>query len=127
MPRFVLQHHIFASGDEHWDLMFEVGAVLRTWSLASPLDDPSQLPTCAQQLDDHRIDYLEYEGEVSGDRGRVEIHDRGAYEWSSEVEAPLETVDELAFQLDGQRTSGHFRLQRIPHEGKDLWGLQRMD
>ena len=126
MPRFVLQHHVFAPDDEHWDLMFEVGAVLRTWSLASPLDDPSQLPTCARQLGDHRIDYLEYEGQVSGDRGRVEIHDRGTYRWTSEVEAPIETVNELAFQLAGQRASGHFLLQRIPHEGKDLWRLQRM-
>jgi len=126
VPRFVLQHHVLASGDEHWDLMFEVVAVLRAWSLASPLDDPSQLPTCARQLSDHRLDYLEYEGQVSGDRGRVQIHDRGAYEWLSPIEAPIETVNELAFQLDGQRTRGRFRLQRIPHEGKDLWRLQRM-
>ncbi len=127
MPRFVLQHHILAPGDEHWDLMFEVGPVLRTWSLPSSLDDPSQLPMHAQQLDDHRLDYLEYEGRVSGDRGRVQIHDRGAYDWSSPIEAPIETVNELTFQLEGQRTSGSFRLQRIPHEGKDLWRLQRMD
>ena len=127
MPRFVLQHHIFAPGDEHWDLMFEVGPVLRTWSLPSSLDDPSQLPTCAQQLDDHRIDYLEYEGQVSGNRGRVQIHDCGAYRWTSEADWPVETINELEFQLDGQRTSGHFRLQRIPQEGKDLWRLQRMD
>jgi len=54
----------------HFDLMFETepGSALATWrSPAWPLLQPGVLT----KLQDHRRDYLEYEGPVSGDRGQV--------------------------------------------------------
>ncbi|HOI55669.1 MAG TPA: DNA polymerase ligase N-terminal domain-containing protein [Phycisphaerae bacterium] len=127
MARFVVQHHVFDDGDEHWDLMLEVGPVLRTWSLPRPPDIVENLPMVAQQLFDHRIEYLEIEGDIGGGRGRVAIYDQGAYQWSDLPEAPLDAVNEAAFRLDGRRLRGLFHLERIPHEGKDLWRLRRLE
>jgi DNA polymerase Ligase (LigD) len=81
MPRFViLLHEMPASCSRatHYDLMFEHGPMLRTWAL-------ERIPAVgetvsAQRLDDHRPVYLDYEGEVSGDRGQVRRVDQGDYE-----------------------------------------------
>ena len=125
MPRFVIQHHLRDAGDEHWDLMLEVGGTLWTWSLPCP---PAALPAMAQQLTDHRLDYLEYEGEISGGRGRVAIHDAGLYEWLGDESAPQthDTSSVLCFRLAGCCLQGRFELRRIPHEGRDLWRFSRV-
>jgi len=125
MPRFVVHHHTFDDGDEHWDLMFEVGDVLWTWSLPVPPDLEDRLPVSARQLPDHRAAYLDYEGPVSRDRGRVRIHDRGIYRWVCDEDiAEADMADVLQFQLDGERAHGRYRLLRAPHDGIDLWRLR---
>ena len=78
MYRFVILHHQ-STMDEHWDVMLETDAALTTWSI------PPQLPTglsfaCpAVQLPDHRKHYLDYEGEIVGNRGTVFRIDTGTY------------------------------------------------
>src|SRR5436190_3749443 len=92
MPRFVLLYHDCPPTYErtsHWDLMLESGDVLRTWALERlPRDwravrsiTSAVHPNCpllagenivaALQLRDHRRDYLELEGPLTGDRGTV--------------------------------------------------------
>jgi hypothetical protein len=62
----------------HWDLMLEDGNVLRTWRL---LQVPAAGRTAkAEQLADHRLAYLDYEGPVSGGRGNVARWDHGTYD-----------------------------------------------
>ena len=110
-----------------WDLMFEAGAVLWTWSLPAPPDRGEALPASARHLVAHRIAYLEYEGEVSGGRGSVAVHDRGVYEWVGEAppESP-DLADLLTFELRGERTCGRFELRPTPADGKDLWRLRKL-
>ena len=57
--------------DPHFDLMFETlpGSALSTWR--SPVW-PIKGPTPLTRLREHRREYLEFEGEVSGSRGRVQ-------------------------------------------------------
>src|SRR4051812_2540647 len=81
MPRFVILRHTVPKGlprGDHWDLMIEFGGVLRTWAV-------DQLPTdcgsiTALRLPDHRLAYLELEGELSGNRGFVSRYDQGQYD-----------------------------------------------
>lgn len=74
--RFVVLTHSDSRG-VHWDLMFEEAGALRAWSLAV---EPRLGRSCdARQLTDHRKEYLDYEGPVSGDRGTVTAFDRGEY------------------------------------------------
>lgn len=101
MPQFVLLEHVW--NGVHWDLMLEHGEVLRTWALDSPVVAGRELP--ARALPDHRRIYLDYEGEISGNRGHVRRIDRGPYqtlEWSA---------DRVRVQLAGSQLVGEVELR----------------
>jgi hypothetical protein len=106
MPRFVILRHELPAGGErgsHWDLMFEHGGSLRTWAAERLPEEGAE--TEALQLADHRLEYLNYEGLVSGDRGSVSRWDAGEY--TLEVEAENRVVMTLAGSgLAGRMTFG---------------------
>jgi hypothetical protein len=107
MPRFVILRHENRDASQpsvHWDLMLESGSVLRTWALAAmPTPDT---PIAAEQLPDHRLHYLDYEGPISGNRGSVTRWDRGSFETLSE------TPTEFVVKLSGQGFCGRATLAR---------------
>jgi hypothetical protein len=107
MPRFVLLYHECPPDyprPSHWDLMLEAGDALRTWALPMlPRDwqtaqshTVSMFPACAaasmanivdaEPLGDHRRDYLEYEGRLTGERGLVTRIDGGNFDTLAESE-----------------------------------------
>ena len=111
MPRFVILRHELPPGHDrgtHFDLMLEVGVVLRTWSLP-------HLPTMgnvvqAEALPDHRLAYLDYEGPVSGNRGSVQRVDEGEYEIIEDSAALLR------IQISGKGLCGTLLLRRADKE-----------
>jgi len=76
--RFVVQRHDVKPGERHFDFMVERGEKLATWKLAAPL--PEEGSVQGERSFDHRALYLDYEGEIAGGRGRVEIVLRGSLE-----------------------------------------------
>jgi len=125
MPRFVLLYHECPRGYDrpsHWDLMLEAGDSLRTWALlqlprgweAARSHSVSIFPACAavspessvdaEPLGDHRRDYLEYEGPISGERGQVTRVDAGSFETLSE------SRQHWHVELCGERLSGQVTL-----------------
>jgi hypothetical protein len=81
MPRFVILHHETPPGyvrPSHVDLMLEWGQSLRTWALTEWPDSGAAI--AAEELAPHRREYLDYEGEVSADRGRVTRLAAGEYQ-----------------------------------------------
>src|SRR3954468_711103 len=75
--RYVILHHTGVA-KPHFDLMLETapGSLLATWRLPRwPVDE--QLPI--DKLAEHRRDYLEYEGELLGNRGEVKHTTDGTY------------------------------------------------
>jgi hypothetical protein len=125
MPRFVLLYHECPADyarSSHWDLMLEAGGSLRTWALlelprgceAARASTASIYPACApvspqsivdtESLGNHRHDYLDYEGPVSGERGQVTRIDAGSFE----------TIEESGrrwrIKLRGERLSGQVTL-----------------
>src|SRR3954470_13875672 len=75
--RYVVLYHDGVA-EPHYDLMFEdpAGGDLRTWrSPAWPIGTHTPL----EKLADHRREYLDYEGPVSGDRGFVRRVESGTY------------------------------------------------
>lgn len=74
---FALLEHAAPDG-LHWDLLIELPGRdgLATWRLdRNPLAAAG--PIAATRIADHRRAYLEYEGEISGNRGVVRRLDRG--------------------------------------------------
>ena len=103
MPQFVILRHENPPG-AHFDLMLEVGGVLKTWALPQP-PRPGARIEC-EALADHRPAYLDYEGPISGGRGSVTRWDRGTY--VAERQTDTEWVVELAGEkLSGRMTLGH--------------------
>lgn len=94
MPRFTILKHD-KPGEPHYDLLLEWGDVLRTWAVASPPE--ADVAVDAQMLSDHRMIYLDYQGEVSGGRGKVAQWDTGCYEIMEE------TDERLVVHLKGKR------------------------
>lgn len=113
MPRFVLLRHECPPGyvrPSHWDLMLESGGALRTWAL---LELPARGRAVeAEALGDHRLAYLEIEGELSGGRGTVNRDDAGTYEIMAESEKRLTIV------VYGEKLNGRLALERIDAAGQ---------
>ena len=116
--QFVIQEHRVGEC-RHWDLMFEDGEGLATWSLRDSPDGRDSIR--AVRLDSHRRVYLTYEGPISGERGSVQIWDRGCCRagWTAEGIVDLE--------LEGARLTGQFRLRVTGEreEGRAVWNFSR--
>jgi hypothetical protein len=107
MPRFVvLRHEPDAHGGKplHWDVMFECGSELRTWALSSEPRHQSKID--AEPLANHRLEYLDYEGAISGNRGIVRQWDAGTYELLAQ------DVDQIRVRVAGRRLQGQVTLER---------------
>ena len=102
MPRFVILEH--AWNGVHWDVMLESEGTLRTWAIDAPIVGGIDLP--ARALPDHRLAYLNYEGEISGGRGTVRRWDAGTYE------AERWTDSEVRVRLAGAQLVGTAELRR---------------
>ncbi|NIP84971.1 MAG: hypothetical protein GTO03_05195 [Planctomycetales bacterium] len=107
--RFVILYHRTPEGfprPTHWDLMLEAEGVLKTWALR---EDPQAHPRqVVQLLGDHRLDFLVYEGPLSGDRGSVCRWDQGTYQ-------PVQqTDDRWVVRLAGGKLQGQIELTRHP-------------
>ena len=101
--------------------LLAAGGALATWSFPRPPEE-SPAGQGGPRLADHRIAYLEYEGEVSGGRGRVQIHDRGTYdalEWSDA---------RVRVALAGGRVTGTWVLEpagATDERGRATWRVRR--
>jgi hypothetical protein len=74
--RFVILHHevgtkLTRTDQSHYDWMFDVGGTLRTWATEPLVSLEKESDISCDRLSDHRLAYLEREGEIDGDRGRV--------------------------------------------------------
>ena len=118
MPRYVVLLHKMpptAVRATHWDFMLEDANTLMTWALNGELDEGPALE--AERLADHRNDYLDYEGPVSGDRGSVIRWDAGTFEWIDRCD------DELVVELNGERLRGIAVLKRIGEADNHRWSV----
>lgn len=111
MPRFALltHDHPFL----HWDLLLEDGDFCLTWRLLQSPDRAGLLS--AEKRPNHRPLYLDYEGVVSEDRGRVSQWDAGTFDWRRRQD------DNLEIEIAGRRLRGRLTLCRT---SGDAWNCQ---
>ncbi|MCU0848145.1 MAG: hypothetical protein MUD12_09685 [Spirochaetes bacterium] len=93
--------HLHITDPAHYDFMFEKDGVLVTWrvsmdGLAKMLEGQT---VTAERIKDHGIKYLEYEGPISCDRGRIELYDSGEYECNP-------ASNPIKLRLTGTRLNG---------------------
>lgn len=114
MPRFVMlvHDHPFL----HWDFLLEDSETCLTWRLLANPEEKS-IEISAEKLPDHRLQYLDYEGPVSGGRGSVSQWDGGTFEWLSKHS------DAYEIRLSGQRWQGIVRVERV---GDEIWRAIRI-
>ena len=93
------------------------GEVLRSWRL---LESPDRWRSAAESaglsaesIGEHRLLYLDYEGPVSRERGRVARWDLGQVEWLAESETSVR------LRLSGSRLVGELTLDR--EASQPLW------
>ncbi len=85
--------------------MLEDDGVLLTWALDSPPDEAvGGAAASAVALAPHRLHYLEYEGPVASQRGRVSRWDQGTFAWLNRQPAAHE------IHVSGQRLAGVITL-----------------
>ncbi|MDP7275841.1 MAG: DNA polymerase ligase N-terminal domain-containing protein [Planctomycetaceae bacterium] len=116
VSRFVILSH--DRPFQHWDLLLEIdaGSPLLTWRI---LDDPGEgTGWRAEPLPDHRREYLDYEGPISGDRGTVTRWDAG--DWIA-VEPVRSLVDDGGI-LEVRGTRWQCRLRLSP--GDQFWTIE---
>ena len=116
--RFVVLRHETREG-VHWDLMLERGAGLATWRLEAAPSGEGEAAIAAERIGEHRREYLEYEGAVSGDRGTVRRYDAGLYRLASVSETDWELV------FEGRVLRGRYGLSAKGLGSPSAWVLRR--
>ena len=76
MPRYVILRHDWPT--PHFDLLLGADGVLKAWRLTAEPTPGVTVPATPNA--DHRVHYLDYEGEVGGGRGTVTRYASGVYD-----------------------------------------------
>ena len=104
--RFVIHYH--ESENSHYDFMLENNESLDTWQIseASIHKLIAFKEISAEKIFNHRKKYLEYEGPISCDRGRVEIFDSGEYCNMKE------SADSFTIDITGEKIKGSLYIKQ---------------
>jgi DNA ligase D-like protein (predicted 3'-phosphoesterase) len=121
--RFVIHQH--DASRLHYDFRLEVDGVLKSWAVPKgPSTDPRD-KRLAIQVEDHRLDYGDFEGVIENGygKGTVLIWDAGGYRNLDEDRSMSESIDvgHVRVWLDGEKLTGGYTLQRT-QRGSDRSG-----
>ena len=113
--RFVIHKHDAPS--LHYDFRLEVDGALKSWAVPKgPSTDPRE-KRLAIQVEDHRLDYGDFEGVIEDGygKGTVLVWDAGSYRNLDGGRSMIEAVDagHVRVWLDGEKLTGGYTLQRI--------------
>ena len=110
MPRFVILEHTQPGQACHWDFMLEQDGKLLTWQVPLPPEQWGEEQVACKRIFDHRLKYLEYEGQISGERGSVNRADAGEYAERSNSPTHIE----IAISI--KTVSSVIRLEQMRNE-----------
>lgn len=119
MPRFVVHEH--HASHLHWDLRLEMDGVLKSWAVPKPLPTEPGVRRLAIQVEDHPLDYADFEGEIEEGygKGKVSIWDSGTYNLE-------ERSDKLIkFTTAGEKLKGSYRLVYTGYGRGNGWLLMK--
>lgn len=130
LPTVLLRHEL-PDGTHHYDWLLAQDAQLSlpliTWRCPSRIDtlQPGE-SLRIERLPDHRQMYLQYEGQVSGDRGFVQ-RERAGVVWNSQS-SPTEAHEiELQWQNLGAKCTQRLSLTPKPADNWSVTCVDRCD
>jgi bifunctional non-homologous end joining protein LigD len=116
----------------HYDLRLRWSGVLKSWALGSGPSDCAGDKREAIQVEDHRVEYLGFEGVIAEGKygaGTVMLWDSGMWEplpECADVDASL-LRGHLRFTLHGEKLKGAWTLtrrdSRLQNQRKPIWAL----
>ncbi|HYC70440.1 MAG TPA: DNA polymerase ligase N-terminal domain-containing protein, partial [Opitutaceae bacterium] len=117
--RFVIQKH--AASHLHYDFRLEMGDTLKSWAVPKGLPYELGVKRSAFQVEDHPIDYLDFEGTIPAGQyggGTVMVWDIGTYE----ILGGNVYAGDLKLWLNGKKLKGEWHIFRIrSEEAKPVW------
>lgn len=118
--RFVVQRH--HATRLHYDFRLEHDGVYKSWAVAKGPSASPEDKRLAVEVEDHPLDYGEFEGVIPSGYGAgvVQLFDRGEWipEEGTDVEKALK-AGKLKFHLKGERLDGGWTLVRMrPRNGE---------
>lgn len=117
--RFVIQKH--AASHLHFDFRLEMDGTLKSWAVPKGLPYEKGVRRSAFQVEDHPIEYLEFEGTIPKGQyggGTVMVWDIGTYE----VISGNWDKGDLKLWLEGKKLKGEWHIFRIKSdESKPVW------
>ena len=122
-PSMALLRHELPDGSWHFDWMFDAGperAGLVAFRVGERIDARATGGFDATRLEDHRREYLEYEGPVSGGRGVVMRMGAGACEVEEESAGRMVVVVDWGAgprRWEGRRAGATARWRFVEVEG----------
>jgi len=114
MKRFVVHEH-WAS-HHHFDFRLEMDNVLKSWAVPKGIPEKFGIRHLAIAVDDHPIDYINFEGEILEGYGKgiVKIFDKGEYELIKKTE------HSIMFELKGEKLKGKYKLLKYKEPNQYL-------
>lgn len=100
--RFVILFH--DNPMPHYDFMMEKPHKLETWRFNML---PGKAPFLAEKSNDHRLEYLDYEGPISRNRGTVKKIDNGTYKLIADSEFFI------IIEIVGEKYQGTINLDKL--------------
>jgi len=119
--KYVIQEH--HARRLHYDLRLEMDGVAKSWALPKGLPERKGEKRLAIQVEDHSIDYMDFEGVIEEGYGAgvVRIWDKGSYELLKRDEK------EIKIRMRGSRAEGEFVLIRFPKAGENGWLMIKLE
>lgn len=118
--KFCVQEH-FAKR-HHFDLRLEMDGVAKSWAIPKNFPEKGER-RLAIQVEDHSLDYMEFEGVIEEGYGKgvVKLWDKGEYELLKRGEK------EVKFKLNGEKLKGIYALIKFERAEKNSWLLIRIE
>src|ERR1700749_341135 len=124
-PRFVIQQHDATT--LHYDFRLEVDGTLRSWAVPKGLSTDPSAKRLAVQVEDHDLDYADFEGRIGEGygSGAVIVWGAGTHRNPHEGRTMAEALDagHAKFWLEGEKLEGGWTLQRTDTGKKPQWLL----
>ncbi len=119
--KFVIQEH--HARRLHYDLRLEMDGVAKSWALPKGIPRKKGEKRLAIQVEDHSVDYMDFEGEIEEGygAGTVKIWDNGEYQLLNRDEK------EIKIKLHGVKASGTYVLIKFPKAGENRWLMIKLE